>query len=353
MRVLSLTRILILAAVAASTVPASADTKTVALTAEQMQSLDIKVETVRPAEVEGIAVLPATVIPPLNSRIVATTPFAGTVTQVHVLPGEEVGDRTLVATISSRELLDVQSQLSQSEAELQMAEAIAKRKRLLADKNLQSPLLADEAEAQVAKIKAVIDQHKKTLSLNGISLGQDGEYSISVAKAGTVVEVNAMPGEMIDAMDPVVTVDTSSQLWVEAQVPASLVSQIKPGTAIQVVGGPKGRVVSVGAALQGMTRSALLYAEIPASSGLVAGQLVSIQLQRPAVPGAVSVPAKAVARIAGKSAVFVRNDTGFTIQTVELCGKSPEVATIVGDLPPNAQVAASGLPQLEQMLQGD
>jgi len=168
-----------------------------------------------------------------------------------------------------------------------------------------------------------------------------------------VVEVNAMPGDMIDAMDAVVTVDTSNELWVEAQVPANLVPLIKPGGVIQVVGGPEGRVVSVGTALQGMTRSVLLYASIPASSGLMAGQLVSIQLQRPAVPGAVSVPAKAVARIAGKSAVFVRSDTGFTIKTVELRGKSTEVATIVGDLPPDAQVAASGLPQLEQMLRGN
>jgi membrane fusion protein, heavy metal efflux system len=353
MRVLSLTRIFILAVIAASTASASAETDTVALTAEQVRSLDIKVEPVRPAEVEAIAVLPGTVIPPLNSRIVATAPFAGTVTQVHALPGQPVSKGATVATISSRELLDVQSQLSQAEAELQMADAIARRKRLLADKKFQNPVVAEEAEAQVTKIKAVIEQHKKTLSLNGISLGQNGEYSIPATQDGVVVEVNAMPGDMIDAMDAVVTVDTSNELWVEAQVPASIVPLIKPGTVIQVVGGPEGRVVSVGTALQGMTRSALLYASIPASSGLMAGQLVSIQLERPAVPGAVSVPAKAVARIAGKSAVFVRSDTGFTIKMVELRGKSMEVATIVGDLPPDAQVAASGLPQLEQMLQGE
>jgi cobalt-zinc-cadmium efflux system membrane fusion protein len=353
MRVLSLTRVLILAAIAASTASASAETKTVALTAEQVRSLDIKVEPVRPAKIEAIAVLPGTVIPPLNSRIVATAPFAGTVKQVHVLPGQRVSKGAPVATISSRELLDVQSRLSQAEAELQMADAIARRKRLLVDKKFQNPVVAEEAEAQVAKIKAVIEQHKRTLSLDGITLGQDGEYTIPAAQDGTVVEVNAMPGDMIDAMDAVVTVDTSNELWIEAQVPASLVARIKPGSAIQVVDGPEGRVVSVGTALQGMTRSALLYAAIPTSSELMAGQLVSIQLQRPAVPGAVSVPAKAVARIAGKSAVFVRNDTGFTIKTVELRGKSTEAATIVGDLPPNAQVAASGLPQLEQMLQGE
>lgn len=353
MRVLFLIKVLILAAVAASTASASAEINTVDLTAEQVRSLDIKVEPVRPAKIEPIAVLPGTVVPPLNSRIVATAPFAGTVTQIHVLPGQRVSKGAPVATISSRELLDVQSQLSQAEAELQMADAIARRKRLLADKKFQNPVVAEEAEAQVGKIKAVIEQHKKTLSLNGISLGQNGEYSIPAAQDGTVVEVNAMPGDMIDAMDAVVTVDTSNELWVEAQVPANLVPLIKPGSAIQVVDGPNGHVVSVGTALQGMTRSVLLYAAIPASSGFMAGQLVSIQLQRTPVPGAVSVPAKAVARIAGKSAVFVRNNTGFTIKPVELRGKSTEGATIVGDLPPDAQVAASGLPQLEQMLQGE
>jgi cobalt-zinc-cadmium efflux system membrane fusion protein len=351
MRVLSLTSLFILAATAACA--ASAETNTVTLTAEQVRRLDIKVERVRPAEIEALAVLPGTVVPPLNSRIVATAPFAGTVTQVQVLPGQRVSKGTPLATISSRELLDVESQLSQAEAELQMADAIARRKRLLVDKKFQNPVVAEEAEAQVAKIKAVIEQYMRTLSLNAISLRQGGEYSIPAAQNGTVVEVNAMPGDAIAAMGAVVTVDTSNELWVEAQIPASLVALIKPGSAIQVVGGPNGRVVSVGTSLQGMTRSAILYATLPASSGLLAGQLVSIQLQRPAVPGALSVPAKAVARIAGHSAVFVRNDAGFTIKTVELRGKSTDAATIVGDLSPDAQVAASGLPQLEQMLQGE
>jgi cobalt-zinc-cadmium efflux system membrane fusion protein len=353
MRVLSLMSLFILAAAAATTASASAETNTVTLTAEQVRRLDIKVEPVRPAKVEGLAVLPGTVIPPLNSRIVATAPFAGTVTQVHVLPGQRVSKGDPVATISSRELLDVQSQLSQAEAELQMADAIARRKRLLVDKNFQNPVVAEEAEAQVNKIKAVIEQHKRTLALNAIVPGQNGEYSIPAAQDGTVVEVNAMPGDTIAAMGAVVTVDTSNKLWVEVQVPASVVELIKPGSAIQIVGGPKGHVVSVGTSLQRMTRSALLYAAIPASSGLLVGQLVTVQLQRPAVPGAVSVPANAVARIAGQSAVFVRNDSGFTIKTVELRGQSADAATIVGDLPPDARVAASGLPQLEQMLQGE
>ena len=38
---------------------------------------------------------------------------------------------------------------------------------------------------------------------------------------------------------------------------------------------------------------------------------------------------------------------------VELRGKSTEAATIVGNLPSDAMVASSGLPELEQMLLGE
>lgn len=330
-----------------------AQAKDVSLTAEQVQRLDIRVERVRRAESEAVAILPGTVVPALNARIVATAPFAGTVKQVHALPGQRVLKGAPLATISSRELLEAQSQLSQAEAELQMAEAVANRKRALVDKNFQSPAVAEEAEAQVAKVKAVIEQHTRTLALHAITLGQGGEYTLPVPQDGIVVEASAMPGDKVDAMAATLTLDTSTELWIEVQVPASLVSSIKPGDAIQVVGGPEGRVVALGGSLQRTTRSASLYASVPADSGLLPGQLVSISLSRATVTGALSVPATAVTRFADKNAVFVRNDGGFTLTPVEVRGQSMKVATIVGDVPADAQVAASGLPQLEQMLQGE
>ncbi len=348
----SLTRTLILWVAIVGT--SAAEAKDVRLTPEQVRRLEIKVESVRRAEAEALAILPGTVISPLNSRLVATAPFAGTVTQVHALPGQRVAKGAPLATISSRELLEAESQLSQAEAELQMADAIARRKRMLVDKDFQTPAVAEEAEAQVAKIKAVINRFKRTLSLHAITPGQGGEYIIPAPRDGIVVETNAMPGDKVDAMAATVTLDTSEELWVEVQVPASVVPQVKPGDVVRIVGGgQQGRVVSLGTTLQRTTRSATLYASFPISSGLVQGQLVSLVLQRATAADAFSVPVGAVARLSGQSAVFVRNDSGFTVVHVDVRGRSTEVATIVGDLAPDAQVATSGLPQLEQMLAGE
>ncbi|MGQ0456265.1 MAG: efflux RND transporter periplasmic adaptor subunit [Hyphomicrobium sp.] len=331
----------------------AAQAKDLAVSPAQVERLEIKVEDVRRAETEAVALLPGTVTPAMNARIIAAAPFAGTLVQLHALPGQKISKGAPLATISSRELLEAMSQLAQSEAELQMAEAVARRKRTLVDKNFQAPAVAEEAEAQVAKIKAVIDQNKRTASLGGITVGQGGQYTLPAPADGTIVEARAMLGDKLDAMAPVVAVDASPELSIEVQVPADLVTQIHAGDKVQVIDGPEGTVIAVGGSLDRMTRSAMLLASVPSSSGLMPGQMVTLSIQRPAVANAIAVPATSVARIDGRDSVFVRTDDGFKLVPIVLRGRSPLGATVSGDIAPNAKVAASSLPQLEQMLAGE
>lgn len=331
----------------------TAQAKDLTVTPAQVERLEIKVEGVRRADTEAVALLPGTVTPAMNARIIAAAPFAGTLVQLHALPGQKIKKGAPLATISSRELLEAMSQLAQSEAEAQMAEAVARRKRTLVDKGFQSPAVAEEAEAQVAKIKAVIEQHKRTASLGGITVGQGGQYTIPAPADGTIVEARAMLGDKLDAMAPVVSVDSSSELSIEVQVPANLVARIHPGDKIQVIDGPEGTVISVGGSLDRMTRSAALIASVPANSGLMPGQMVTLSVQRAAEVGGLAVPATAVARIAGQDTVFIRTNDGFKLVPVTLRGRSPFGATVAGEIAPDAKVAASGLPQLEQMLAGE
>lgn len=320
------------------------------LSPTQIERMAIDIEAAKPTMEQVVALLPGTVVPALNARIVAPAPFGGTVTQVHVLPGQSVSKGQDLATVSSREMLEAASSLAQAEAELQAAEANARRRRILVEKAIQNPTMAEEAEAQVAKIRAVIEQHKRTLVLGGITSGENGSYTIKAPEAGRVVEASVMPGDKIEAMAAAVTIDTSDELWIEAQLPALLVTRIRPGDRVKVEGGPEGIVVSVGGSLDKLTRSAKLIAKVPADSGLLPGQMVTVSVVQPAATGALSVPASAIARIHDVESVFVRSETGFRLVPVEVAGRSPSAATIVGDLAPGAEVAASGLPELEQLL---
>lgn len=347
--------LLILGAAAAAAIPAPAvvDAQELLLSPEQVSRLEIKLEQVRPTSTEVVAVLPATVVRPPNAHVVATAPFAGTVKQVLALPGQRVSKGTLLARVSSRDLLEAQSQFAQAEAELQNAEAIARRKRTMADKKLQSETLAAEAEAQVARYEAVVERYRRTLTLNGITAEEGGEYAIPATQDGTVIEIDIMPGDKIEAMGSVVSLDTSDELWAEVQVPAETVAKVKPGDPVQLENGQEGRVISIGTSIDPKSRSSLMYVELPKGIALLPGQMITLRLMRKTTAEGYSVPAPAVTRVDDKNIVFVRTDAGFSAHAVSLLAKSASVATIAGDLPPGARVAATGVPQLEQLLAGE
>lgn len=338
------------AASACAAEPQQGPARDLSLTPAQIDRMDIKIHAVKPTTERPAAVLPGTVIPALNARIVAAAPFGGTVTQVQVLPGQTVAKGDVLATVSSRELIEAASAIAQAEAELQSAEAMARRRRFLADKNIQNPTMAEESEAQVTKVKAVITQHKRMLALAGTASTAAGTYTIQAPAAGRIVETAVMPGDKIDAMAAAVTIDTSDELWVEAQLPAHLVSRVAPGDRVRITDGPEGKVISVGGSLDKMTRSAKLIASVPSGSGLLTGQMVTLSVVQQAATGSLSVPSSAIARINNVENVFVRSDTGFTLVPVEVAGRSPDAATIQGAIAQGAEVAASGIPQLEQML---
>jgi membrane fusion protein, heavy metal efflux system len=316
----------------------------------QIDRLEIRLEEARPATEEAVALLPATIIPPMNTRIAVTAPFAGTVVSVEVLPGQIVEQGRTLMTVASRELVETLSQLRQAEASLAGAAAVAERYRGLAEKNIASPTRAAEAEAQRAAQQAAVDEHRRLVSLGGIKTNPDGSYTVTAQRAGRVVEANVAPGANIEAMAPAVVLDTSDELWVEAQLPASLIGKVRPGDTIRVDNGATGKVLSVGHTLDPKTRSARLTGTIPATTGLVPGQMVTLSVHRAAAASGLDVPAQAIVWLHGEPTVFVRTQTGFTAVPITLKGKTLVSATIEGAVSAGQKVAVSGLAQLENMV---
>lgn len=322
----------------------------IAVSQAQIDRLEIRLEEARPATEDAVALVPATIIPPMNSRIAVAAPFAGTVVSVHVLPGQTVEQGRRLMTIASRELVETLSQFHQAEANLAAATAVAERYRGLAEKNIASPTRAAETEAQRAGLAAVVEEHRRLVSLGNIKTNPDGSYDLVAQQAGRVVEASVAPGASIGAMQAAVAFDTSDELWVEAQLPASLVGKVHPGDSITLEDGTKGKVLSVGHTLDPKTRSTTLTGTIPGSAGLVPGQMVTLSIHRQAAISSVEVPAQAVVWLGAAPSVFVRTATGFAVQPVVLKGKTLRAATIGGGLTAGQKIAISGLAQLENMI---
>ena len=322
----------------------------IAVSQAQIDRLEIRLEEARTATEEAVAILPATIIPPMNSRVAVPAPFAGTVVSVQVLPGQTVEQGRTLMTIASRELVETLSRLHQAEANLAAAAAVAERYRALAEKNIASPTRAAETEAQRAGLEAIVEEHRRLIALGNIKANPAGSYALVAQQAGRIVEANVAPGASINAMEPAIVFDTSDELWVEAQLPATLIGKVHPGDSITLENGAKGKVLSVGHTIDPKTRSATLTGTIPVSAGLVPGQMVTLSIHREAAVSGVEVPAQAVVWLGAVPSVFVRTEAGFAVQPVELKGKTLLAATIGGRLIAGQKVAVSGLAQLENMM---
>ena len=318
-----------------------------------MDALKIRLEKVRAASMEAVALLPATVVPPLNSRIAVSAPFAGTVLQVEVLAGQQVKKGMPLVTIASKDMLEATGRLKQLEVELATAELNAKRSRSLADKQAGSEMKAQETEAEAAKLRALTEQYRRITSLGNIRINADGTYSLVAPKSGHVVETRATPGAMLEAMAAAVLIDTSDEIWAQAQLPASLVCHIAPGDKVTVAPSLEGTVISAGCDLDPATRSAQLYARIPEGSGLVPGQMITITASRRLSKEAMNVPTQAVIYADGKPIVFRWMGSGFTVTPVSVLGKTAEIATVEGGLAPGDAVAVTAVAQLEKMMAGE
>lgn len=330
-------------ALAAATTPSLA-AKPLALNPAQEAAMGVVLATAKPASSAPLAAAPATVTPPLNGRRVVSSPFAGTVSQVHVLEGQTVKGGAPLVTLFSRDVLTISSELAQSQAELRVADAAARRTQILASEGVIAGARAEEAQARAAQARALVNERRRLLSGGGGS----GEYVLRAPVAGRVAVLHAQPGGGLEAMAPAVTLDRADKLWIEARISPAIARKLQVGYGVRV-GATSGRVVALGASIDPKTRSLPLRAELDGVADLAPGQAVSVTLLAPAPAGAQSIPRSALLQAPDGAKVFVKSGSGYQAHPVAVVGVAGPEAVVTG-LPTGARVAAAGAAQLKSAL---
>lgn len=330
-------------ALAAATTPSLA-AKPLALNPAQEAAMGVVLATAKPASSAPLAAAPATVTPPLNGRRVVSSPFAGTVSRVHVLEGQTVKGGAPLVTLFSRDVLTISSELAQSQAELRVADAAARRTQILASEGVIAGARAEEAQARAAQARALVNERRRLLSGGGGS----GEYVLRAPVAGRVAVLHAQPGGGLEAMAPAVTLDRVDKLWIEARISPAIARKLQVGYSVRV-GATSGRVVALGASIDPKTRSLPLRAELDGVADLAPGQAVSVILLAPAPAGAQSIPRSALLQAPDGAKVFVKTGSGYQAHPVAVVGVAGAEAVVTG-LPTGARVAAAGAAQLKSAL---
>lgn len=332
-----------------------ATAQTLDLNALQVKRLGIQTAEARQATALPVAELPARVVRARSDIVSLTTPFAGVVTKVAVMPGQAVAKGDLVAIVDSRDFSDTRARLGEARAEARAARQAAARQRELVDAGIGAQADLEEAEARAARAESALRELTLRLPSNvGADTVRASQVLVRAAAPGRIDSVEVQIGETVDALSTLALLSADDRLWAEIQVPARLIGQVSPSSQIRFGDGQVSPIVASPASIDPVSRSATAFAEIPEGVTAYRGALIRVQLERDSAAGdLVQVPAAAVVRFGDEHRVFRVANDGFEPVAVELISRTSEDAVIAGAIRPGDEVVIRGLSELKALAMED
>lgn len=296
------------------------------------------------------------VIPPPQVRVVAA-PAAGLVEALLVSADEQAKAGQPVALLRSPVIVEAQQLFLAAIADEALAGDRLRRTQLLIEGKAIPERELNVAQAEAARAKARLDERTQILSLMELGDAQIAELrktkrivpSITLYSPinGTVVKRHTSPGERIDAAAPLFTIAELDPLWVELQVPAARLPNLRVGSEVSLPAqGAKGKIIRIGRTVDAATQSAIAVAEIRSDGttvwpGLAVG--VTVILGSDITGADWSVPTASVVRHKDRNWVFVRVPEGFRAVPVQVVSESARGVWIRAEFNPDDRVATGGI----------
>ncbi|MGZ3345052.1 MAG: efflux RND transporter periplasmic adaptor subunit [Caulobacteraceae bacterium] len=313
----------------------------VRLSPDQARALGVRTAPLTAAANPPAAAAPGVFAPRPQARETVSPPFAGLVSKVLVVEGERVRAGQTLAVMVSREAAQAAADRSAAAADLKVVQAEQARARKLVEAGVAAGSRLEQADARLEAARALAASRASA----GAGAAASGQYVLKAPFAGRVASVQAQAGEGLQALSPAFVVDRDGPIQVQANLPAALAGQVKPGDPARVEGVPA-RVVAVGAVIDPKTRSLSLRVETEARPGFIPGRATTVEVLSPGA-GLLEVPRSAVVQVSGKPVVFVASGETFRPTPVEVAAWSGERAVLRAALKPGVQVAVAGVSELQ------
>ena len=323
--------------------------------ADPLAKLEIRTARAVVAQNVPIGSVPAQVSLPPEARVAVTAPFSGAAVRVYVIEGQPVSPGQPLALIRAAEPVQIRGELVRSQAELDMAQARARRIDQLAHEGIIAGARADEARAQLRQAQASVSENRRLAALSGGAT--DGSMTLRSPIAGRVAHVAVETGGPVDGMTAPFVVENAAAYRLDLQLPERLAQDVRPGMEVQVKlaageGKPlsiSGRILSVAPSIDPATRSVAAKASIASAPGLVAGRNVMATISGASKAAGVVVPSGAVTRIGDQDHVFVRSGKTFVRRKVTVAADTGDSAFILTGLKSGETVATSSIAELKAM----
>jgi cobalt-zinc-cadmium efflux system membrane fusion protein len=267
------------------------------------------------------------------------------VRSVRVTLGQAVRAGDALVVLESVSLGEAQSQYLESRGALELACKAAERAESLRAEKIASEKewLQARQERDAAEIRAKAASEKlerlgltpsevEGLPGRGGSAGR-GSLVLRAPAAGIVLEMHAVPGELVRPDEAILTVGDLSDLWIWAdlyedqlgRVLAHEKVKLRAGVTVKAFPGElfPGTVDFVAPTMDEKTRTVKVRIAVKNPSGkLRAGMFAAVQLYLPGVEEGLTLPRAAVLADEGRSFVFVRQQGEFFLRRPVEIGRS-------------------------------
>jgi len=234
---------------------------------------------------------------------------------VHDL-GDRVSPGAPLAILESQEVGDVQAEVGRARAEADLARQNYEREQRLYQQKVSSQ--KEMLEARAAWESAVADLEAAEAKLRTLgAVGTDATgFAVKSPLAGTVVERNAVTGQIVGPEDQLFTVADLSRLWLIIDVYEKDLSKVAAGqdVAIRIQAFPdtefRGRIAYVGQVVDPESHTVKARVIVDNPGRLRPGMFARAEIVLPEPTGTLAVPRQAVQELRGDTVVFVPDGPG-------------------------------------------
>ncbi len=214
--------------------------------------------------------------------------LAGTVSEIHFESGTPVKKGDLLLKLDSGV---EQAQFRAAQADADLAKNNLERARDLANRNVISRQEFDSNQSGYAQKKAVVDNMKSMIDKKEIHARFDGIAGIRAVNVG----------QQVKAGDPLVSLQTLDQVFVDFSLPQQQFGEVKVGFPVKVVTDAiksrdfEGKLTAINSSVDTATRSVSLQATLEnADHALRAGMFARVTVMLPESKPTLFIPATAI-----------------------------------------------------------
>lgn len=281
------------------------------LTQEQAKSIGIELGSIEQKELtNSIKANGILTVPNQNKAFVAPL-YSGVIKSLNVQPGSFVKQGQTIATIVNPDLIQMQQQLQQVNAQIALSEIEVKRQTELVEGNAAPLKRLQQVQTELTTLKSQRNGLQKQLSSVGASQGFSAVIVVKAPISGTVSKVTAQLGSNVDVSTPIAEIVNNSQLHLDLYVYEKDLPKLKANQTIHfTITNNAGKeydaeIFSIGTAFESGSKTIPVHAKVMGDkTGLIDGMNITalVSLDKSTVP---AVPTDAIVSYQGKDYIFI------------------------------------------------